>query len=625
MVVATETKDSNKESKQIIKLDEITVRFCGDSGDGMQLAGTQMTTTSAIFGNDVSTLPDFPAEIRAPAGSLAGVSGYQLHFGSKKVRTPGDTLNALVAMNPAALKTNVADLDTGGILVVNADAFTKANLTKAGYEENPLENGSLSKYQLFRIPVDKLNAEACRDSGLTGRAVARCRNFYALGLVYWLYGRPMEPTLRWIGQKFSGKPPVADANAKALKAGYYFGETTEMFPVRYTVAPAKIEPGLYRRISGNEATALGLITAAHRAGKTLFYGSYPITPASDILHELARHKQFDVRTFQAEDEIAAMTSVIGAAFAGAFAATGTSGPGMALKAEGIGLAVMIELPMVIVNVQRGGPSTGLPTKTEQADLNQVLFGRNSEAPLCVLAAATPGDCFTMALEAFRIATQFMTPVILLTDGYLANGAEPWRVPSEDSLPKFDIKHPKAGSEFQPYLRNERLVRPWALPGTPGLEHRVGGLEKEDGTGAVCYDPENHEHMVRTRRQKINNIAATIPALEVEGDPSGELLVLGWGSTFGAIGTAVEESRRKGMSVSSAHLRYLDPMPGNTGDVLKRFKRILIPEMNLGQLAGLIRSVFVRDAISMSKIQGKPFMVGEIQARIAETLSNGKMS
>jgi len=625
MVVATATQGKNQDTKRVVEMEDITVRFCGDSGDGMQLAGTQMTNTSAIFGNDISTLPDFPAEIRAPAGSLAGVSGFQLHFGSRKLRTPGDNVHALIAMNPAALKTNLADLESGGILVVNEDAFTTGNLAKAGYATNPLDDGSLKGYQLFRVPVDKLNAEACKDTGLTGRAAGRCKNFYALGLTYWLYGRSMEPTLRWIEDKFGSKPAVADANVKALRAGYYFGETTEMFPVKYLVAPAPIAPGKYRRVSGNEATALGLITAAKLAGKSLFYGSYPITPASDILHELAIHKNFDVRTFQAEDEIAAITSTIGAAFAGAFAVTGTSGPGMALKAEGIGLALMTELPLVIINVQRGGPSTGLPTKTEQADLTQAIYGRNGEAPVCVLAAATPADCFTMAIEAFRIAVEYMTPVILLTDGYLANGAEPWRIPSVDSLPKFNIKHPQEGDAYQPYQRNAKLARPWAIPGTPGLEHRIGGLEKKDGGGEVCYDPNNHHHMILTRRKKIDGIADTIPPLEVNGDAKGELLVLGWGSTYGAITTAIEHCRKKGMSVSSAHLRYLDPMPKNTGEVVRNFRRVLIPEMNLGQLLLRIRATYLIDALGLNKVQGKPFMVREIESKIEELLLNGKMS
>ena len=631
MVVSTEPADTRKKPLRVIEREELTVRFAGDSGDGMQLVGMQMTNTSAMFGNDVSTFPDYPAEIRAPAGTLAGVSGYQLNFGAHKLRTAGDRVNALIAMNPAALKANIADLEPGGILVVNDDAFNKNNLAKAGYTENPLDDRSLTRYQLFRIPIDKLNGEACAEAGLAGRAAGRCKNFYALGLAYWLFGRSMEATERWIKDKFGGKPAVADANLRALHAGYYFGETAEMFPARYLVGPAKIAPGRYRKVTGNEAMAMGLITAARLANKPLFYGSYPITPASDILHELAKHKNFDVRTFQAEDEIAAMTSVIGAAFAGAFAVTGTSGPGVALKQEAIGLAVMTELPMVVVNVQRGGPSTGLPTKTEQADLHQAIWGRNGEAPVCVIAPATPGDCFNMAIEAFRIATEFMTPVIVLSDGYLANGAEPWMLPDPAKLPKFVIKHPTAesgnGHGFWPYKRNERLVREWALPGTVGLEHRIGGLEKRDVTGEVCYDPKNHHHMICTRRKKIDNIAETIPPLEVLGEPSGDLLVLGWGSTYGPITTAVEHCRAKGMSVSSAHLRYLDPMPKNTGDVLGRFRSVLIPEMNLGQLLAHIRAAYLIDAIGLNKVQGKPFMIQEIEDKIEELLNhhNGRKS
>lgn len=625
MVVATESKNTDKHPKKVIEVSEITVRFAGDSGDGMQLAGTQMTNTSAIFGNDISTLPDFPAEIRAPAGTLAGVSGFQLRFGSQKVLTPGDQVNALIAMNPAGLKANLGDLETGGILVVNRDAFTKGNLTKAGYDANPLEDGSLSGFKLYSVPIDELNKEACKGTDLTGRAIGRCKNFFALGLVYWIYGRSMDASLAWIESKFGSKPSVADANAKALKAGYYFGETAEMFPVCYLVPPAKIKAGRYRRVSGNEATALGFIAAAQQAGKTLFYGSYPITPASDVLHELARHKNFDVRTFQAEDEIAAMTSIIGAAYAGAFAATGTSGPGMALKGEALGLAVMTELPMVILNVQRGGPSTGLPTKTEQADLFQAMYGRNGEAPLCVIAAATPADCFNMAIEAFRLAVTFMTPVILLTDGYLANGAEPWKIPDVADLPKFNVTHPTDPASFKPYGRNDKLVRPWAIPSTPGLEHRLGGLEKHFETGDVCYDAENHHRMTQTRRAKIDGIANAIPDLAVNGDDSGELLVLGWGSTYGAIVTAIERCHKNGIKVSSAHLKYLDPMPKNTGHVLKRFKRVLIPEMNLGQLLHVIRGKFLVDAVGLNKVQGKPFMVSEIEDRITELLSDGSKS
>jgi 2-oxoglutarate ferredoxin oxidoreductase subunit alpha len=628
MVVATPPELPTRKPPEVIERDELTVRFAGDSGDGMQLVGTQMTTTSAIFGNDVSTFPDFPAEIRAPAGTLAGVSGYQLNFGAHKLRTSGDRVKPLIAMNPAALKANIADLEPGGILVINEDAFTKQNFAKANIVDNPLDDPGLKHFQVFRIPIDQLNAKAVADSGLTGRAVGRCKNFFALGLTYWLFGRSMEPTLRWIQDKFGSKPTVADANSKTLRAGYYFGETAEMFPVRYLVPPAKLPAGRYRKVTGNEAMAMGLITAAQRAGKPLYYGSYPITPASDILHELARHKNFDVRTFQAEDEIAAITAVIGAAFAGAFAVTGTSGPGVALKQEGIGLAIMTELPMVIVNVQRGGPSTGLPTKTEQADLFQAVLGRNGESPLCVLAPGTPGDCFNMAIEAFRIATQYMTPVMVLSDGYLANGAEPWLMPDVNKLPTFKIDHPQQsnnnGGPFLPYQRNASLTRPWAIPWTAGLEHRIGGLEKKDVTGEVCYEPDNHHHMVLTRRKKIDNIVESIPMLSVNGDPNGKLLVLGWGSTYGPITTAVERCRAKGLSVSSAHLRYLDPMPKNTGDVLRAFDRVLVPEMNLGQLCTLVRAKYLVDAVGLNKVEGKPFMIQEIQNRIEELL-NGRKS
>jgi 2-oxoglutarate ferredoxin oxidoreductase subunit alpha len=587
----------------------------------MQLAGTQMTNTSAAFGNDVSTLPDFPAEIRAPAGTLAGVSGFQLHFGAHRLRTPGDRVNALIAMNPAALKVNIEDLEPGGILIVNEDGFNKTNLQKAGYAENPLDTGELSRYQVHRIPIEKLNAEACAVTGLTGRAAARCKNFFALGIVYWLYGRSMDPTLRWIEDKFGKMPAVADANARALKGGYYLGETTELFPARYHVAKARLAPGTYRKVSGNQAMAMGLITAARLANKSLFYGSYPITPASDILHELAMYKNYDVRTFQAEDEIAAVTSVIGAAFAGAFAVTGTSGPGLALKTEGIGLAVMTELPIVIIDVQRGGPSTGLPTKTEQADLNQAVLGRNGEAPVCVLAAQSPADCFWTALEAFRIAVDFMLPVIVLSDGYLANGAEAWSIPSVGELPKFRIDHPVDGDGFQPYSRNAKLARPWALPGTKGLEHRIGGLEKKNITGQVCYDADNHEEMCLLRREKVRRIADTLPPLEVYGSESGDLVVVSWGSTYGSVRSAVERSRRKGADVSHVHLRYIEPMQKDLGDVLRRFRRVLVPEMNLGQLLHRIRSAYLVDAIGFHKVQGKPFMIHEVEQKILE-LTNG---
>ena len=623
MCVSTQLEQASADLTDVIELEEIAVRFCGDSGEGMQLAGMQMTNTSAMSGNDVSTLPDFPAEIRAPAGTLAGVSCFQLNFGGRKLRTPGDRANALIAMNPAALKVNIDDVEPGGLVIANVDAFTAQNLAKAGYRANPLESRELDRFRVFKVPIEKLTSQACADTGLTERQIARCKNFFALGLAYWLYGRPMEPTQRWVEQKFAGKPSIAAANVSALKAGYYYGETAEIFPVRYVVPPAKIEPGRYRKVSGNEAIALGLIAAARRAGKTLFYGSYPITPATDILHELAKRKNFDVRTFQAEDEIAAVTSAIGAAFAGAFAVTGTSGPGMSLKSEALGLAVMTELPLVVINVQRAGPSTGMPTKTEQADLAQALYGRNGEAPLCVLAASTPADCFDLALEAFRIATEFMTPVIVLTDGYLGNSAAPWRIPDVDSLPAFDIKHPTQADSFLPYKRDKRLVRMWAVPGTPGLEHRIGGLEKENILGRVNHSPENHERMVRMREQKIAGIAETIPQLEVFGDESGELLVVGWGSTYGAITTAVERCREDGINVSSIHLRYLEPVPTNLGQILKRFKRILVPELNRGQLVHRLRDRYLVDAEGLHKVQGTPFLITEIETKIKELTSRRK--
>jgi len=617
----TETGQPKKAIK-VQELDRIVVRFAGDSGDGMQLAGTQLTNTSAIVGNDISTLPDFPAEIRAPAGSLAGVSGYQLNFSHERIHTPGDGCDVLVAMNPAALKVNLEDLIEDGILIINSDAFGKTNLTKAGYYYNPLESDDLAGFQVFQVPIDKLTTEAAKESGLGTKAVLRTKNFFALGLVYWMYGRPLEPTLAWLESKFKNVPAVLDANASALKAGYYFGETSEVFTTRFEIRKAKIPAGTYRKITGNEAVALGLISAARRAEKTLFYGSYPITPASDILHELSRYPNYHVHTFQAEDEIAAINSCIGAAYAGEFAATGTSGPGLALKTEAIGLAVMLELPVVIINVQRGGPSTGLPTKTEQADLGQAIYGRNGECPVPVLAAATPADCFAMAIEAFRIATKYMTPVLLLSDGYLGNGAEPWRIPNVDDLPDLRVVHPNAlnnGDHFLPYKRNEWLARPWAIPGTKGLQHRVGGLEKEDVTGNVCYDPENHQKMVNIRAAKVANIVNDIPPLTVEGPGDAELLVLGWGSTYGAIVSAVERAQDRGLKVACAHLRYLNPLPGNTGEVLAGFKKILVPEMNMGQLPVKLRQHYDVSLISFPKVQGKPFRISEIEDKIREVL------
>ncbi|MCP4245968.1 MAG: 2-oxoacid:acceptor oxidoreductase subunit alpha [bacterium] len=619
MVSSTQTNAKTKGPAKVEVLETVAVRFAGDSGDGMQLTGTQFTNASALAGNDLSTLPDYPAEIRAPAGSLGGVSGFQINFSSQQVHTPGDVLHALIAMNPAALKTNLADLEHGGILMVNENAFTKQNLAKAGYDNNPLQDDSLKNYRLYSVPITRLNSEAVAESGLGAKAAERCKNFFALGVVYWLYGRSMDGTLKWIEQKFGKNAAVADANARALRAGYNFGETAEIFPVCYQVARAAIKPGRYRKVTGNEAAALGFVAAAQRAGQELLYCSYPITPASDVLHELSRLKNYGVRTFQAEDEIAAVCAAIGGAFAGRFAVTGTSGPGLALKSEAIGLAMITELPLVILNVQRGGPSTGLPTKTEQSDLLQAVWGRHGECPVPVLAAATPPDCFAMAIEAFRIAVKYMTPVILLTDGYLANGAEPWRIPDVDSLPKIDVSHPTDPDGFQPYRRDEHLSRPWAIPGTPGLEHRIGGLEKGDGDGNVCYDPDNHSLMIRKRAAKIAGIANDIPPVELEGKDSGELLVVSWGSTYGAVSSAVERCRERGLSVSLAHLHYIEPFPRNLGEVLNGFKRILVPEMNLGQLRLKLSAAYLVETTGLNKVEGKPFKIQEIMDQIEKIL------
>jgi len=621
---------------KVQEVESITIRFAGDSGDGMQLAGTQFTNVSAILGNDIATFPDFPAEIRAPAGTLAGVSGFQVHFSSHDIHTPGDRLNALVAMNPAALKTNIKDLEPGGILVVNSDAFGTSDLSKAGYKVSPLDDGSVKGYRLIRVAVNKLNREAVAECKLSPREADRCKNFFALGLVYWMFERPMEPTLKWIRDKFGKNPAVLEANTRTLKAGYNYGETVEIMPVHYRVPKAKIAPGTYRKITGNEALAYGLVTATQLAKIPLVYSSYPITPASSILEQLSDLKRFGVKTLQAEDEIAAIGVAIGASFGGALGATGTSGPGICLKSEAMGLAVMTELPLVIVDVQRGGPSTGLPTKTEQADLLQVMWGRNGECPLAIIAAKSPADCFNMAFEAVRIATRFMTPVVLLSDGYIANGAEPWPIPKLENLPHISIVHPTepnsngeavghengAGDKggFLPYKRDDMLVRQWAVPGTPGLEHRIGGIEKQDVTGNVNYEPANHEHMIKTRAQKIANIALTVPELKVEGAPEGDLLVLGWGGTYGSIATAVERTGRKGLKVGHAHLQYLNPMPKNIGEVLKKFKKILIPELNAGQLILLIRAKFLVDAVGLNKFQGRPFLISEIEAKIEQMLS-----
>lgn len=630
MTVSNPTLASAPSGRQVEveERDSVTIRFCGDSGDGMQLAGTQFTNASAILGNDISTLPDFPAEIRAPAGTLAGVSGFQVHFSSHDIHTPGDRLNTLVAMNPAALKTNLKDLESGGILIVNSDAFTTSDLHKAGYKSNPLEDNSLKGYRIFRIPINTLNREAVAAVKLSPREADRCKNFFALGLVYWLYERSLDPTLRWIRDKFGKNPAVLEANTRTLKAGYNYGETTEAMPVHYRVPKAHIKPGKYRKITGNEAIALGLTAAAQQSNTSLVYATYPITPASDILHHLSELKRFGVRTIQAEDEIAAIGMAIGASFGGALGVTATSGPGICLKSEAIGLAVMTELPVIIIDVQRGGPSTGLPTKTEQADLLQAMYGRNGECPVAILAPCTPADCFALVFEAVRIAFRFMTPVFLLSDGYLANGAEPWLIPKVEDLPKLVVQHLQAPNSngngdaphFLPYKRDERLVRPWAIPGTPGLEHRIGGLEKEDVTGNVSYDSANHEHMVKTRAQKIANIANEIPELTVNGPTEGDLLVIGWGGTYGSTLTAVQRAQRKGHKVAQAHLRYLNPMPKNTADVLKRYKKVLVPELNSGQLRFLLRSQFLVDAVGLNKVQGKPFLVSEIEQKIEQMLS-----
>jgi 2-oxoglutarate ferredoxin oxidoreductase subunit alpha len=607
--------------KNLEELETVTIRFAGDSGDGMQLTGTQFTNTSAVVGNDISTLPDFPAEIRAPAGSLPGVSGFQLNFSSQDIKTPGDQPNVLVAMNPAALKVNLADLEEGGTLIINTDSFTAENLKYADYPANPLDDNSLAGYRVHKLPITTLNMNALKGNvELSRKEIDRSKNFFALGVLYWLYDRPMENTLKWIRDKFAKSPEVAKANEIALKTGYNFADTTEVFTTHYTVKKAKIAPGKYRKITGNEATAIGFIAASQLSGRPLFYGSYPITPASDILHELSRHKSFGVKTFQAEDEIAAVCAAIGASFAGQIGLTGTSGPGVALKQEAIGLAVMTELPLVIVNVQRGGPSTGLPTKTEQADLFQAVWGRNGECPAIVVAPATPADCFHMAIESVRLAFKYMSPVFYLSDGYLANGAEPWAVPEMDALPKIEVTFHSDPATFMPYARDpETLARPFALPGTPGLEHRIGGIEKQHITGNVNYDPENHHLMVKLRQEKIDRVVNDVPLLEVMGDKSGKVLVLGWGSTYGSISSAVEKMQHEGKSVSAAHLRYLNPFPRNLGEVLAGFETVIIPEMNLGQLCTMIRAKYLVDAVPFSKVKGRPFQIREIVRKVEEYL------
>lgn len=619
---STEHNNGNgTKSVALLDLEEVTIRFAGDSGDGMQLTGSQFTSTTALVGNDLSTLPDYPAEIRAPAGTLYGVSGFQLHFSSRDIHTPGDNPDTLVAMNPAALKINLKDLRDGGTIIANTDAFEAKNLKLAEYEQNPLEDDSLSGYRVIKVPITKMTIEALDGLGLSMKEITRSKNFFALGLCYWLYDRPIQPTLDWIKEKFTKNEAIAEGNKRALLAGYNFGETAEIFTARYRVKPAKLPEGKYRNITGNEATALGMIAAAEKSGLNGFLGSYPITPASDILHELSGKKKYNFRTFQAEDEIAGICTALGAAYGGALAFTTTSGPGVALKQETISLALMTELPLVIINVQRGGPSTGLPTKTEQADLFQAVLGRNGEAPVPVLAAASPVDCFYMTIEASRIALAQMTPVILLTDGYLANGSEPMRIPNTEDIPDIPVHFAQASDAgtYQPYQRDEMLSRPWALPGTPGLEHRLGGLEKKHITGNVNYEPENHEFMVKLRTAKVKKVEDIVPLQDVFGPEDADLAIVGWGSTFGAIRAAVERLQAAQMSVAQIHIRYLFPFPKNLGDVLSRYKKILIPEINLGQLAMLLRATFLTDVISLPKVQGLPFTPAEIEKRAKDIL------
>jgi 2-oxoglutarate/2-oxoacid ferredoxin oxidoreductase subunit alpha len=608
-------------TKSVEQVSAVTIRFAGDSGDGMQLTGSRFTSVTASVGNDLATLPDFPAEIRAPAGSLPGVSGFQLHFADHDILTPGDAPDVLVAMNPAALKTNIDDLVHGGMLIVNSDAFSAANLKKAQYAANPLEDGSLDGYRVVQVPLTTLTVGALEDSTLNKKEKERAKNMFALGLMCFMYSRPVEPTVEWLTARFAKRPDVLEANVTALKAGWAFGETTELFGHSYEVKPAALPPGRYRQITGNLALSYGLIAAARRAGLPLFLGGYPITPASDILHELARHKNFGVRTFQAEDEIAGIGAALGAAFAGNLGCTVTSGPGVALKGETIGLAVSVELPLLIINIQRGGPSTGLPTKTEQSDLLQAMFGRNGEAPVPIVAPSTPGDCFAAAVEAARIAVKYRTPVMLLSDGYLANGAEPWRLPAIDELPDIseDVRFSTGanqGEEFWPFLRDgETLARPWAVPGTPGLEHRIGGLEKADGTGNISYDPDNHHRMTELRQAKIDGIASDIPPLAVHGDTDARVLVLGWGSTYGPIRAAARRVRDRGVPVAHAHLHHLNPFPPNLGEVLGSYERVLVPEMNMGQLRLLLRARFLVDVQGYNRVKGLPFTSSELADEI----------
>jgi len=618
--MATESMETQP-PQHVETVERVVVRFAGDSGDGIQLTGNQFTTTAAVAGNDLATLPDFPAEIRAPAGTLPGVSGFQMSFSSFDIHTAGDQADVLVAFNPAALKVNLRDLRPNGMLVLNQDAFSGKNLEKAGYTSNPIEDGSLDGYQTFAIPVTTLTRKALHDKGLSSRDVDRCKNFFVLGLLFHLYQRSDETTVRWLSKHLKRKD-LADGNLTALKAGRAYGEATEAFQVTYQVEPAPFEPGVYRNVMGNSALALGLVAASLRSGRPLVFSGYPITPASTVLHELARYKEYGVVTLQSEDEIAAMTSSLGAAFGGALAVTATSGPGLALKGEAMGLGVMTELPVVICDIQRAGPSTGMPTKVEQADLLQAMWGRHGEAPMPIVACSSPGDCFMTALEAARIALKYMVPVILLSDGYIASASEPWKLPDESELPRIPVNLITAANngEYMPYKRDSKtLARSWALPGTPGLEHRIGGIEKEDVTGDVSYDPQNHQRMTTIRQEKINGIANDIPEAEVDGPASGRLLILGWGSTRGPIAGAIRRKRTEGKQVSWVHLRHLNPFPRNLGDVLRKFERVLIPEMNMGQLEKLIRMDFLIEPVGLHKVQGKPFLSQEIAEKIDELL------
>ena len=606
--------------KPVQELDNVVIRFAGDSGDGMQLTGTQFTTESVFAGNDIGTLPDFPAEIRAPTGTLYGVSAFQVNFSNATVYTPGDDLDALVAMNPAALKTNLEDLKPNGILIVNTAEFNPSNLKKAKYESNPLEDSSLDQYQVYHVDVTRMTTEALKDLSLPNRTIMRSRNFFALGVVSWLFNRPIEPTLEWIQKRFKKTPEIVEANTLAIKGGHNLAENTELFASSYEVKAADIAPGVYRNITGNAATAIGFVAAANKAGIPLFLGSYPITPASDVLHDLAELKNYGVYTFQAEDEIAGAGSALGAAFGGAIGITTTSGPGMNLKAETVALAAVVEVPMVITDIQRAGPSTGMPTKPEQSDLMQALYGRHGESPLPIVAASTPGDCFYAAYEAVRIAIKYMTPVILMTDGFLANAAEPWPVPKFADLPDIKAEFRTDPEGFFPYMRDEEtLARPWVRPGTPGLEHRVGGIEKDVLTGNISYAPVNHEQMARIRARKLQKVTQDIPPTKIDGPDSGKLLLVGWGSTYGSIAAAVKEAQAQGQAVSHVHLRHLNPLPADLGDILTRFDKVLVPEMNLGQLVRVLRAEYLVDAIGLNKIQGRPFKVSEISTRIARML------